>query len=39
LLSIYTKRVSDGVQRSNHLLDVVYDQAIGESLLQEAGQA
>jgi integrase len=27
LLSIYTKRVGDGVQRSNHLLDVVYNQA------------
>jgi len=27
LLSIYTKRVGDGVQRSNHLLDVIYNQA------------
>jgi predicted amino acid racemase len=25
LLSIYTKRVSDGVERSNRLLDTVYE--------------
>jgi hypothetical protein len=29
LLSIYTKRVSDGVQRSNYLLDVAYAKVSG----------
>jgi integrase len=36
LLSIYTKRVNDGVQRSNQLLDAVYDQGISQKLLDGA---
>lgn len=39
LLSIYTKRVSDGVQRSNDLLDIVYDQHSQQKLSEAAGSA